>query len=217
MTTGRIWGVIGAAVLLVVGAIGWHLRGCVTDQKAGVSEVGKCWLKVRTTTQKYYDEQSAFHDEADWFMDNIGKRKPTAASIEKDKRHLVSSVKTLDHDCNDVRSARYEFLRSWSNMENMFLVKHTNWGDISGLCAGWLPLAQELMAIDAKELASSDKARQDFYSTKPQIEDFSRNLQRNREAERRQASDIEGVFGNISNRSMFSNSWICMKIAFGSK
>ncbi len=217
MNARRIWTVIGGIVALAVAAAGWHLRGCLVEQKAAVSQVRARWSKVRMVTQRYFDEQFAFHDAAEIFLDNIHGQVPTVASIESGKKGLISRINILDRDCNDLRSARYDFSNAWANMETTFLVKHSAWGDISGLCAGWLPLAEQLRSLDSRQVASNRKYRQEFYSTKAQIDDFGRNIQRNREAERKQANDVEDVFTIIANRNVFFNCWTCTKIALGSK
>ncbi len=217
MTARRTWAVIAGVVAVAVGAIGWDLRGCVAEQKGTVSQVRELWSKVRMNTQKYFDEQSAFHDKAGIFLDKIGGSNPTAASIERDKQWLISGIETLNRDCNHVRGARYNFSNAWAHMERMFLVQHSAWPDISGQCAGWLPLIEQLRSVDSRELASNRQYRQQFYSTKDQMDIFYQDLQRNREAERKQAKDVEEIFRIIDSRDLLANCWTCMKIAVGSK
>ncbi|SRR5216684_1452559 len=204
-----IWtGIIAA----VAGAIGWYLNSCLLDQRNSVSATREEWMKIRPSTQKYFDDQGAFYDRISMFLDKVHGSRPSADSVEVDKLQLITTISNLDQECNDVRKNRYEFEHKWNHMESVFMVPQSTWEDISKQCTRWPRFAEELRSTESLRVATDVNYEAELYSNKKQIVQAKKILQKERDGERDQAERTEALLREVDGRAIAGNCWTCTKI-----
>jgi hypothetical protein len=205
------WKIIAGICAALVTASGFYLKSCTGAQNDVLAAAEKDWHRVRTATQAYYDRQDAFNSAVIGLFDHISADSRDPTILEKDKQSVMAVATNLQNSCEEVKKARYEFMNDWANLETVFLLKHNTFNSIGDQCKGWLPMAQELGEVDSEELCTNQQYRNDFIETKGQIEDFKKNLEKNRRAEEQVAAEYETQFRSMSNHGIMLNCWTCVK------
>ncbi len=219
---GKLVTIILGAVGLATAGAGWYLDICLKDQRETLRAVRETWPAVRETSQKYVDDRIALYDESGFFYRKMIDDSPTPEWIAGRQQELISALEKTENSCNAAKNARYDFDRKLGAVSQAFYVEHPNLAHIDyveQMCGKASQAAARLRIVDPIKLAgTAPQIKTPLYERALVVlQEDRRIVDTTREAERDHNRSVEEFFGQIDNRSVWTNIWSCVRATFGSK
>ena len=129
--------IAGGVISIGLGVFGWHIAGCLTDQKTQIIATRKAWIGEKTAGEKYNDDLAALIVRIDIYR-REGQTKADQGGQQW--KAILDPAQTLVADCNAGKAAKNEFSREFKELGRLFGFDVTKPPDVS--CEGLTRLIQ---------------------------------------------------------------------------